>query len=143
MDLVYLECVKIAGKERVRIISPGYNNLANCQFPRDIRVDGRFYSILPSDITFAKGPSGKFFYRVKKNNIKIIEHNPLSGPIIPDKVYNSEHCIICFDSELYYILAPCGHFCLCKDCMPELRKTTDKCPICRGTVNCVVTQDMV
>jgi len=41
LDIVYLQCVKVKNKLRVRITTPGYKNDANCQFPRAIRVEGR------------------------------------------------------------------------------------------------------
>ena len=33
-NYVYLKCVKEGKKLRIRITSPGYNNDANCQFPK-------------------------------------------------------------------------------------------------------------
>ena len=63
-ELVYLRCVREGPKLRIKIISPGYHNEANCQFPKDIRVPGRKYSVPRSAISFAEGPNHKFFYRI-------------------------------------------------------------------------------
>jgi len=42
---VILECVKEGAKLRVRVVSPGYNKSFNCQFPRNIRVEGARYIV--------------------------------------------------------------------------------------------------
>lgn len=42
---VELVCIKVQSKLRVRITSPGYLNDANCQFPRDLRVEGRRFQV--------------------------------------------------------------------------------------------------
>lgn len=51
---VTLKCLKEKNKLRVRIISPGYYNNANCQFPRNIRLEGRIYQSRVSGIKLAK-----------------------------------------------------------------------------------------
>jgi len=37
-EVVRLQCVKVNGKLRIRVVSPGFNLDANCQFPRNIRA---------------------------------------------------------------------------------------------------------
>ena len=71
-ELVYLKCVKEGSKLRIKIISPGYHNESNCQFPKDIRVPERRYSVPRSAISFSEGPNHKFFYRINKAFIKIL-----------------------------------------------------------------------
>ena len=70
MDFVRLKCVEEGRKLRIKIISPGYNSEANCQFPRDIRVANREYIVPREDVTFTD-TRGKFFYRIKKTNIQV------------------------------------------------------------------------
>lgn len=53
MDNVYLKCIKESGKLRVKIISPGYNQNANCQFPRDMRVENRVFCVPANNISVA------------------------------------------------------------------------------------------
>ncbi len=42
---VIVECVKQAGKLRMRVVSPGFESTFNCQFPRNIRVEGAKYVV--------------------------------------------------------------------------------------------------
>ena len=153
-QLVYFECVSTGKKLRVRIISPGYNNEANCQFPRDNRRDGAKYSAPISDLSFSQ-MRGKFFYRVKKHNIKIISGvDELEGlengmgdmKISIDNIYqdvDDVDCIICMEKEYDVVMVPCGHYCMCHDCANKILGSTKKCPICRQQVNMVVTRDKI
>ena len=147
-ELVTLKCIKEGNKLRIKIISSGYSSDANCQFPRDIRLDGRFYQVPRRDITLSD-TRGKFFYRIKKNNI-IICNKPIKVDIdlTKLKIYGDENvteCIICMndaDSKpdiIFIIIAPCGHYCCCKDCVKELKQ----CPICRANIGQIVTKDQL
>ena len=71
MEYVELKCIKEGSKLRVRILSPGYLANANCQFPRDIRIEGlrykvnypdlfRLYLTEPKNIVFY--PFGKYYH---------------------------------------------------------------------------------
>lgn len=42
---VIVECVKDSGKLCVRVLSPGFKKSYNCQFPRNIRVEGAKYIV--------------------------------------------------------------------------------------------------
>lgn len=44
---------------------------------------------------------------------------------------NKKICSICFHNNINTIILPCRHFAICYDCSKELRKMTNKCPICR------------
>lgn len=139
-ETVYLKCVKVGSKLRVRIISDGYNFNANCQFPRSIRIDGRKYSAPVSAITFAKGPAGKFFYRVRKSAITVVSEIESVS-----KVYGDEKsmCVVCWDKENDVVIVPCGHFCLCQNCAEVLQKSTQKCPLCRSKISMVVDRSQI
>ncbi len=90
MEDVRLRCVKVSGKLRVRIISNGYNPDANCQFPRKIREEGREYTAPSSAITFSEGPNLKFFYRVKKSQITIIQQDITIEKVFGDNEIDTE-----------------------------------------------------
>jgi hypothetical protein len=129
---VYLECKKIGSKLRVNITSPGYNNVANCQFPRAIRVEGRKYKVPPEAIKVARGSAGKFFYRISKNLIEVLGEEVN----VPEKIYESEECMICMENECEIIFAQCGHLCTCQGCADELKTNSRilKCIMCRQPI---------
>ena len=139
--LVYLRCVKEGKKLRVKIISNGYNHEANCQFPRKIRVEGAVYSVPIEDVYFSEMRS-KFFYRIKKNNIQIINDSKVRIANIYEGGDSSE-CIICMSNPYEVVLVYCGHYCMCKTCADQLLRTTKKCPICRAEVAMAVTRDRI
>lgn len=166
-DFVLLRCVKEFGKLRIKVVSPGFSSSANCQFPRDIRVDGREYSIPKGDIIMTD-TKGKFFYRIKKNNIKIIEKSNNEGGIVivdPNngviadenqnsyknmKIYGDDHleCVICMDNYdsipemTFVILVSCGHYCLCDKCAYNIFNSSNKCcPLCRAPIKTIITKE--
>lgn len=147
-DLIYFKCFKVDRKLRIRVISPGYNHEANCQFPRDIRKEGLQYSAPVSDLSFSS-LRGKFFYRVSKHNIKILE-NELESDLLDHKVSitkifesGSEVCIICQENPNEIVIAPCGHHCLCEQCAKKLQISSNKCPLCRTQIGVIVTRDQL
>ena len=151
--LVYFRCVKDGRRLRVRVISRGYNPDANCQFPRAIRAEGKRYSAPRNCLKFARGPAGKFFYRVSKNGIKVLESNDNVNElgelaqnlddmkISVKKVYecDGDECLVCMDRDYDVVIVPCGHYCMCGPCANQL----NKCPLCRGGIERVVTRDMI
>lgn len=151
-NLIYLKCVTDGKKLRVRVISPGYNREANCQFPRNIRQEGTTYSAPLSNLSFSQ-MRGKFFYRVSKYNIKIIEDNSNIINNIESKeckisikqIYENvdTDCIVCMDKKYEVVLVPCGHYCLCKECATHLQKLKSNCPLCRQKINMFATRDML
>ncbi|KAL7754125.1 hypothetical protein RI367_000105 [Sorochytrium milnesiophthora] len=44
---------------------------------------------------------------------------------------NSRECIVCMSDAKDTIVLPCRHLCLCRECADQLRKNSQKCPICR------------
>jgi hypothetical protein len=52
------------------------------------------------------------------------------------KIYgdNDEDCNICLRNKKSIILIPCGHFCVCGECMQNLDETS-LCPICRDKID--------
>ena len=134
---VRFTCVKIGSKLRIRIITKGYNNEANCQFPKNIRQEGKYYKAPAYAVTLAKGPAGKFFYRVKSKLVQEIG-------IKVDKIFkddSDDSCAVCLDQKRELVLVPCGHFNLCKDCVDHL--LTKNCPYCRQHFNLAVPLDQI
>lgn len=151
IPLIYFECVKVGSKLRVRIISPGYNPEANCQFPRAIRREGARYSAPITDLNFSE-MRGKFFYRVKKHQIKIIDGVDELNEIMDqtkisiDNIYQTTDdtdCIICMENEYDVVMVPCGHYCMCNECANKILNSTSKCPICRQGVTMAITRDRI
>ena len=64
--------------EEGSIFTNAYNNSYNCQFPKDIRIEGRFFEIGGNDFITVIN-RGKPFYRVNKK-YKILENKKISDP---------------------------------------------------------------
>jgi len=138
---VYLTCVKSQGKLRVRITSPGYLTTANCQFPRDLRVEGRTFRVRPAAVKLMT-TRNKYYYCVK--NAKDIEIVQLADiPKLPPpkiKVYQDteqEECLICYDAAKESVFNPCGHFYTCHACSVRCKT----CPVCRHPVVSVIDKN--
>jgi E3 ubiquitin-protein ligase MGRN1 len=43
-------------------------------------------------------------------------------------------CVVCMSEPRDTTVMPCRHMCLCHECAESLRKQTNKCPICRESV---------
>jgi len=127
METVRLKCVKVDGKLRVRIISPGYLNNANCQFPKDIRLENRIYEVNFNQVTLVTR-TNKNYYNVKKGHIKFIdeiEHLLEKLKVFEDT--SSDDCAICMSFEKCMVIVPCGHYYTCEECTKKIKT----CPICR------------
>jgi len=127
IKLVHLMCIHDGKKLRMRVTSEGYFPFANCMCPREIRIEGRCYTIPSNEIILKQGSRGTYFY-VLSNNIKHIEVLPKD--VFHDK--NNSECVICLNSEKTVVFAPCGHFCSCEQCYAKLKKT---CPLCRSHID--------
>lgn len=85
-ESITLQCVRERGKFRIRfhsftnsdgkVYTNVYNNSYNCQFPRDIRKEGRYYQVGSDDIVLVAGGSKQPFYRIRKNNLRILSRGP-------------------------------------------------------------------
>lgn len=130
---VRFECVKLGNKLRVRVISQGYNPRANCQFPRAIRAQGRLYTAPASAVTFSRGGRGTLFYRVPAKAVTIIRDGAKRDEMIKDlELFEEEDCVCCLSVKPGVVFLPCGHFCLCENCLEQLPKQT--CPMCRADI---------
>lgn len=139
MTEVYLECIKEHSRLRVRITSPGYNNQANCQFPRDIRVVGRKFKVPSSAISVAGSEGKGFFYRVKRAHVEQIGEEVV---IIPDKIFSTGDCALCLSEVADIVIIPCGHMCMCTGCSKEMDVNHIKdCPMCRTRITNKIHKD--
>lgn len=139
MSEVLLKCVKTGSKLRVRIVSPGYFNDSNCQFPRDLRVEGRMYKVPPEAITLAESKNGNYFYRIKKGQIDIFNDPDLLKTMTIFEDASLSECAICFEAPKDSVIVPCGHFYTCKPCSAKLQK----CPICRGGITSIIDKSQM
>jgi hypothetical protein len=46
----------------------------------------------------------------------------------------ANECLICLTNTSNTLIEPCNHLCLCSDCLQSVRKSTNKCPICRTAI---------
>lgn len=150
-DQVLFQCIQDGRKLRVRILTPGYHNEANCQFPRDIRAPGKYFTAPASSVRFVTTPKGTVFYRVTKSLIKetagpgVEDSAAAAGggeiniPRIYDVDVSSDECIICMENEKTQIYIPCGHYCACIYCSAKL----DSCPLCRGSIERMIHHDEI
>ena len=134
MEYIELACVKEGSKLRIKITSPGYLNNANCQFPRDIRVEGNKYRVRADDVSLIM-TRGKWFYTIKKGNIEIINQNPNQpNPNQPNQLNQIQiyedvdeiECAICMTENKDTVFYPCGHYHTCAKCSNLL----NNCPMC-------------
>lgn len=140
---VRLKCFREGSRLRVKIISPGYIQYANCRFPRDIRVEGREYLVPQNDITLID-TRNMYFYAVKKKNIQILDAlntmDPKDIKVYGDTSEEHPECAICMDVQNELIIfAPCGHYCSCAICAKKI----NSCPMCRTKIEQIVTKDQL
>eukprot|EP00668_Euglena_longa_P019801 GGOE01024610.1.p1 GENE.GGOE01024610.1~~GGOE01024610.1.p1 ORF type:complete len:355 (+),score=82.90 GGOE01024610.1:66-1130(+) len=78
------------------------------------------------------------------------EHQPSSSPgtgaVVGAAVtaadalsVDGDECVICLANERDTTVMPCRHMCLCGECAEVLRRQTNKCPICRTVIECLMT----
>jgi hypothetical protein len=127
---VILKCVQQGSKLRVRIVTKGFYNDANCQFPKNIRKVGRMYKVHVRDVVLASGSSGRYFYRVKSGITVLDDKDVTVTSIIVFEDKTDTDCAVCLCVPKTTVIVPCGHFYTCMPCAQKL----DKCPICRGDI---------
>ncbi len=47
--------------------------------------------------------------------------------------FNNE-CTVCMNKQADFVIIPCGHQCACENCLNKIQRGTNKCPICRTTI---------
>ena len=134
VNYVNLQCVKEGSKLRVKIISQGYNNNANCQFPRAIRAEGKIFKVPETAITVSGNVGHGFFYRISKSMIE-------EELTMPERIYITNDCVVCMEeNSAEMVILHCGHLCLCRGCSELI---TEVCPICRGKIMGKIHKDQL
>jgi hypothetical protein len=144
---VSLTCVVEGGRLRVRITSPGYLSTANCQFPRNLRAEGRSFTV-PARAVSLVLRGAKAFYRVQAKDV--VEDEAAVAPCLPvvARVYDAGvddgSCAICLSEARTQVAAPCGHFYACEGCSrASVRSGPVKCAVCRCGVQAFVPRASV
>eukprot|EP00922_Rhytidocystis_sp_ex-Travisia-forbesii_P066150 GHVS01098220.1.p1 GENE.GHVS01098220.1~~GHVS01098220.1.p1 ORF type:complete len:330 (+),score=49.69 GHVS01098220.1:27-992(+) len=77
---------------------------------------------------------GKKFFEVQEI-YGIDRSNTGDAPLPEDDMMAGRECVICLAEERNTAVLPCRHMCLCSGCADIMRRQSNKCPICRQTVN--------
>lgn len=135
--IVTLICVKEGSKLRVKILSEGYIQHANCQFPKSIREEGATY-LVDSKFINLHTSRGRYFYSVKKKEEITVVFNKSKSITIYENTEESD-CAVCFSCSKDTVFVPCGHYYCCLNCASRL----NNCPICRCIVTNYVNRSLV
>ena len=54
---------------------------------------------------------------------------PAAPPQASAESNKDDECVICWNATATHVVVPCGHLCMCPDCVP---KELGGCPVCRG-----------
>jgi hypothetical protein len=155
MKYIDLECKRIGSKLRVRILTPGYLNLANCQFPRDIRIECARYRVRATDIKLITA-RGRWFYSVKKKEeIEVLNQvnlananttNQLDSSNLPNlanlQIYedkDEQECAICLSEQKNTVFYPCGHYHACTKCSNMIKF----CPMCMTKIDNRIDRSLI
>jgi len=123
---VYLQCNKVKGKLRINVISLGYNNDANCRFPKALRVEGRQYKISSNNLGVQSSKNGTCYYIVR-GDIEIVKD------VKPERIFEIKLCVVCLTNPSQIVYIPCCHQVICKEC--DIHYKGHSCPMCRTTIS--------
>lgn len=146
VEYIELKCIKEGSKLRIRIITRGYYNHANCQFPRDLREDGLRYKV-KADAVKLITTRGKWFYSIKKKeDIEIIRNNEneiINTNSLKDiKIFEDEKetcCAICMTLDKEVVFYPCGHYHTCTNCSNLVKN----CPMCMKPIEMRINRKLI
>ena len=72
-------------------------------------------------------------YKALKNAAATAAASSNSPPSAPPQASaegnKDDECVICWNATATHVVVPCGHLCMCPDCVP---KELNSCPVCRG-----------
>ena len=120
------------------------------------------YEILEKDISLVSYPSLNTIFERINNIIEYMDDEPLTithcfspyfrlifskyetfdnyhNEINKEKIFYSDHCIICSDLKPVVLFCNCGHLCICNRCWLLMIDKKYCCPICRE-VNTIVRE---
>lgn len=180
MSKITLECVK-EGRTKLRIrfhsftdeegrvFTNVYDNTFNCQFPRAIREEGRFYEIGPDDLSLMAGGGRQPFYKVRTGGIRIVgaadvvfkppstgrrapvasssssssssSSTATAAPIDLSEItiYEVTECVVCMGAAPSEVFLPCAHKCVCAACSREIKRHSGNCPLCRRRITSTIS----
>lgn len=64
---------------------------------------------------------------------------PLPGETTTGEPEGGRECVICMAEPRNTTVLPCRHLCMCTDCAKEMRKESNRCPICREQITSLLT----
>lgn len=64
---------------------------------------------------------------------------PLSSDTATGEAENGKECVICMAEARNTTVLPCRHLCMCTECAQEMRKESNRCPICREQMTSLLT----
>lgn len=176
MSKITLQCVK-EGRTKLRVrfhsftdeegrvFTNVYDNSFNCQFPRSIREEGRFYEIGPDDLSLVNGGSRQPFYKVRAAGIRIVgdgesvvvkpphhratetsassSRSTAVGAGAPIdlseiKIFEVTDCVVCLSTAPNEVFLPCAHKCVCAACSKEIKRHSGNCPLCRRRITSTI-----
>ena len=142
-NYVDLICVKEKSKLRIKILTKGYYNDANCQFPRDIRKEGSRYRVSAENIKLID-TRGKWFYTVKNRQVieilkddEVIEQTLKNIKVFEDT--DEQECSICLSNPKEIVFYPCGHYHACKQCANMVKN----CPMCMKKIEKYIDRSLI
>ena len=131
---IEIYCVRVGIKLRIRIDDDHFIRTANCQFPRNLRIEGRRWTV-PRDAITLRSMRNKWFYSISKYDLIELNHNiDVNGAIT--KVYGDDEsdCVVCLDEIKTVVFSPCCHYACCSRCAGQLKT----CPLCRDVIKNIV-----
>lgn len=150
MSYVLLQCVKEKSKLKVKMLSsqPFIKGI-NCQFPRQIREEGKYYVVKSEAIKL----KGNFYSAMQKDIIvcqtfdmneikKYINDLVATEKVKPLQIFGEDddkECVICMSEEKNSVFSPCGHYMTCGSCATKCKI----CPICRAKVVSILRRDEI
>lgn len=152
---IILKCVKEKNKLRIKfhcfIDIDGnhhfnvYNNEYNCMFPREIRQLGYYYQVGSNDVELKDDGKKKPFYNIRQTNIVTLGDTYNLPQLTSENIKIFDigedgigECVVCLSETSAVIFTPCAHRCCCLTCYSQLKKSSNKCPLCRRFVANVI-----
>lgn len=57
----------------------------------------------------------------------------------PQAETDEDVCVVCLTNPRNTTVLPCRHMCLCNECATQLRLSDNRCPLCRGNIDRLMT----
>ena len=90
------------------------------------RAQEERYAALQSSTVAAAAPIAS---TITATTITTTNSPPVAPPQASAESNKDDECVICWNSTATHVVVPCGHLCMCPECVP---KELGSCPVCRG-----------